>query len=211
MASPSQIIDISPLLSPRLAVWPGDVALSRSVALDVAKGDSVTLSSLHSTAHLGAHADAERHFLAGGATIEKADLGVYLGKCRVVHANVPEGGVVSCSDLDGLIDSERILLKTGTFPDPSCFNTDFASIDPELALELGKRGVRLLGLDVPSVDRFDSKELPAHKALASSGIAILEGLVLAHVEPGCYELIALPLKLAGFDASPVRAVLRTIE
>ncbi|MGE4633046.1 MAG: kynurenine formamidase, partial [Planctomycetota bacterium] len=77
--------------------------------------------------------------------------------------------------------------------------------------KLSEDGVKLLGVDTPSVDVADSKDLPSHDACRRSGILILEGLVLDGVEDGIYELIALPLKLTGFDASPVRAVLRTIH
>lgn len=89
------------------------------------------------------------------------------------------------------------------------FNGDFAALSPELIDWLHQRGVITVGIDTPSVDLFDSKDLPTHKAILRHDMAILEGLVLADVPEGTYELIALPLKLAGFDASPVRAVLRT--
>jgi arylformamidase len=104
----------------------------------------------------------------------------------------------------------RLLIDTGTFPDPRTFNEDFAALSPALVDELHARGVRLVGLDSPSVDLFASKDLPSHQALLRHDMAILEGLVLAHVPEGVYELIALPLPLAGADGSPVRAVLRDL-
>ena len=104
---------------------------------------------------------------------------------------------------------ERLLLATGSYPDPDRFNRDFAALTPEAVDLLHRRGARLIGIDTPSVDPFDSVDLPAHQACLRHGVALLEGLVLADVPQGEYELIALPLKLAGFDASPVRAVLRT--
>jgi len=100
------------------------------------------------------------------------------------------------------------LLCTGTYPDPERFTTDFAALSPELVEFLHDQGVSLVGIDTPSVDLFDSKALEAHQAFLRHNVSILEGLVLAHVPPGSYELIALPLRLEGFDASPVRAVLR---
>jgi arylformamidase len=110
--------------------------------------------------------------------------------------------------LPGDVRAARLLLATGTFPDPTTFNQDFAALSAELVEFLHARGVRLVGIDTPSVDTFDSRELPTHKAFLRFDMAILEGLALADVPEGLYELIALPLKLVGFDASPVRAVLR---
>ena len=108
------------------------------------------------------------------------------------------------------ITEERILLCTNTYPDPNRFQTDFAALAPALVDHLHERGVRLIGIDTPSVDLFDSQDLPAHRRFLACDMAILEGLVLAHVPPGRYELVALPLRLVGFDASPVRAILRTL-
>src|SRR5205807_8591530 len=96
-----------------------------------------------------------------------------------------------------------------TYPDPQQFNEDFAALSPELVEDLHRQGVKLVGIDTPSVDPFSSKDLPAHKMFLRHDMAILEGLVLQHVPPGIYELTSLPLRLAGFDASPVRASLRS--
>jgi arylformamidase len=109
------------------------------------------------------------------------------------------------------VSKERVLLATGTFPDPNSFRDDFAALTPELIDFLHDSGVRLVGIDTPSVDLFDSKELETHHRFLAHDMAILEGLMLAHVPEGCYELIALPLHLVGFDASPVRAILRTLQ
>ncbi len=103
-----------------------------------------------------------------------------------------------------------MLLVTGTFPDPTRWNEDFASLEPDLVDALHALSVRLVGIDTPSVDPFSSKDLQAHKRFLANDMAILEGLVLKDVPQGLYELIALPLKLEGFDASPVRAVLRSL-
>jgi arylformamidase len=109
------------------------------------------------------------------------------------------------------IEAPRVLLRTGTFPDPNRFTEDFAALAPELVDDLHARGVRLIGIDTPSVDLFDSTDLPAHRRFLEHDMAILEGLVLDAVPEGHYELIALPLRLVGFDASPVRAILRTLS
>jgi arylformamidase len=108
------------------------------------------------------------------------------------------------------VGARRVLFRTGTFPDPRRWNDDFASLSPSLVDSLRERGVILIGIDTPSVDPFDSKALEAHHAFARNDMAILEGLVLDAVPEGEYELIAPPLRLRGGDASPVRAVLRTL-
>jgi arylformamidase len=200
--------DITPLICPSLAVWPGDTPVSREVLLDMARGDNLTLSTLRATVHLGAHADAPSHYGADAPTIERRALDYYLGPCEVMRINVPRGVRITPAMLPGAARAARLLLATGTFPDPQRWNKDFAALAPELVDHLHSQGVRLVGIDTPSVDLFDSKDLPAHQRFLADDMAILEGLVLRDVPEGLYELIALPLKLAGFDASPVRAVLR---
>jgi arylformamidase len=207
-----RIYDITPTVSPRLNVWPGDTPASREVLCELSQGAAVTLSTLRATVHLGAHADGPNHYDAGGRDIASQSLHHYLGPCVVVDANVARGSRVGPRDVSlppGALP-ERVLIKTGTFPDPTNWNSDFAGLSVELIDALAARSVRTVGIDTPSVDLQDSKDLPAHKAIARHDMAILEGLALAHVPAGVYELIALPLKLEGFDASPVRAVLREI-
>lgn len=206
------IRDITPMVTPALAVWPGDTPMSREVLMDIARGDSVTLSTLRATVHLGAHADAPSHYGAEGGTIEGQSLDHYLGVCRVVGVEVARGSRVRPEDLPrGVnIEERRVLFRTGTFPEAAAWNADFAGLSPELIEMLANRGVITVGIDTPSVDLMESKDLPAHGACLRRGVAILEGLDLSAVEDGVYELIALPLKLQGFDASPVRAVLREL-
>jgi arylformamidase len=205
------LIDISPPLGPSLAVWPGDSPLTREVLLDLARGDSVTLSTLRATVHLGAHADAPSHYGPGTPDIAGRALELYLGPCEVRRVAVPRGGCITPDLLAGPSLAPRILFATGTYPDPQRFNEDFAALSPGLVDHLHASGVRLVGIDTPSVDPFASKELPAHRRILAHDMAILEGLVLEHVPEGLYELIALPLRLTGFDASPVRAVLRSLR
>lgn len=207
------LYDISPPLSERLAVWPGDTPLSREVLCDLARGDTVTLSTLRATTHLGAHADAPSHYAQGAPNIDRRSLDYYLGPCQLVHFCArPLGRFRITPDwLPGPVKAERVLFATGSYPtEPTQFNKNFGALSPELIEALHDQGVKLVGIDTPSVDLFDSKDLPTHQACLRHDIAILEGLVLADVPAGLYELIALPLKLVGFDASPVRAVLRTI-
>lgn len=204
-----KIIDISPRISPRLGVWPGDTATTREILLDQRAGATVTLSTLRATVHLGAHADAPNHYGVGAAAIEQRSLDFYLGPCQVLRVPTTRGTRVRPEQITQKITTPRILLATGTFDDPENWNNDFAALSPELVDSLHQRGVRLIGLDTPSVDLMDSKDLPAHKRFLANDMAILEGLILRDVPEGEYELIALPLPLEGFDASPVRAILRS--
>ncbi len=202
------LIDISPVISSATAVWPGDVPFSRAVALDMQKGDNLTLSAITTTLHIGAHADAPSHYARHGEAIGERDLELYYGPCEVIRVAVGRGERITPAHLRGArLSTPRVLLHTGTFPDPNHFNTDFASLSPELVDELAERGVRLIGIDTPSVDLFADRDLLAHNAVQRHGMAVLETIVLDHVAPGAYTLIALPLKLADGDASPVRAAL----
>lgn len=205
------IYDISPPITNALAVWPGDTPPTREVLLDLARGDSVTLSTLRATVHLGAHADAPSHYAVKAPDIAGRALEMYLGPCEVMRVTVGRGARITPGMLPRPVGAPRVLLATGTFPDPTRFNEDFAALAPELVDHLHKAGVILIGIDTPSVDLFSSKDLPAHHRFLAHDMAILEGLVLGEVPEGRYELIALPLPLVGFDASPVRAVLRTLD
>lgn len=203
------IYDITPPISERLQVWPGDTPPSREVLCDLKRGDTITLSTLHATVHLGAHADAPSHYGADAPAIHERSLDYYLGPCQVIRVNAVRGERLRPEALTSPIRAERVLIATGTFPDSDQFNEDFAALTPELIEGLHAQGVQLIGIDTPSVDLFCSKDLPAHRTFLRNNMAILEGLVLRDVPAGMYELIALPLKLVGYDASPVRAILRT--
>ncbi|MGD2116007.1 MAG: arylformamidase [Acidobacteriota bacterium] len=217
------LYDISPTLSAATPVWPGDTPFRAELTWSIEQGGTVNVSAVTTTPHLGSHADAPFHAEAGGATIADLPLEPFLGPCRVVQVppeplitpeHVAQGPGGGAGGVD-LADPPRLLLKTGSVRagEPagsgSPFPERFSALSPELARALGEAGALLVGLDTPSVDPFHSEDLLAHHALIRGGVANLEGLVLDHVPPGIYELIALPLKLAGLDASPVRAVLRT--
>ncbi|MGE3182071.1 MAG: cyclase family protein [Phycisphaerae bacterium] len=207
--SDAHVFDISPPISTKLAVWPGDTPMSREVLLDMQRGDNLTLSTLRATCHLGAHADGPNHYGKNAVGVDAQSLEFYLGPCQVIAVDAQRGKRFDATSLQAEIRQPRVLLKTGTFPDPENWNDDFAALSPALVDFLNGRGVRTVGVDTPSVDLFNDKQLSAHARFLAHNIAILEGLVLREVPPGEYELIALPLKLVGFDASPVRAVLRT--
>lgn len=202
------LYDITPAVTSALAVWPGDTPPSREVLADMKRGDNITLSTLRATVHLGAHADAPSHYGRDAAAIDERPLELYLGPCRVVRIPTERGTRIPPSAIPSDLRGARILVATGTYPDPERWNDDFAAFEPATIDLLHERGARLVGIDTPSVDLFHAKELIAHARFLAHDMAILEGLVLAHVPEGEYELIALPLKLTGFDASPVRAVLR---
>lgn len=204
----SSLIDISPILSPQTSVFPGDTALSREVLLDMTRGDPLTLSTLRGTVHIGSHADAPSHYGLRGQTIEAMPLEHYLGPCQVMDVRATPNQPIQPDDLLGEIGERRVLLRTLTQPDKRVFNKDFAWLSGDLIEHLSRSGVITIGVDTPSVDAADSKDLPAHRAILRAGIAIIEGLVLDAAPAGRYELVALPLRLEGFDASPVRAVLR---
>lgn len=214
MAGP-KIYDISPLISPRSGVFPGDVAFQRNVSMEILKGDNIGLSSLTTTVHIGAHADAPIHYVKGGQGIDHRDLHRYLGRCLVVRAKAAPAARIEKKHLEGMWatrlandwPAERILVHTGSFPNPDNWNSDFNSFSPELIEEWARAGVKTIGLDTPSIDPEDSKDLPSHKMVAQYDLAILEGLVLTDVPSGFYTLVALPLKIENADASPVRAIL----
>lgn len=205
--------DISPTLSPSINVWPGDTALTREVLCDLNKGDNITLSTLRTTVHLGAHADGPNHYGKHAPDIASRPLHHFLGPCTILDCPVPPASRVTPRDVLGGLPSTidpRVLIRTNSFAGFHAWNADFAALSTDLVHALASLGVHTIGIDTPSVDLQDSKDLPAHHAILSHDISILEGLVLRDVPPGRYELIALPLKLQGFDASPVRAVLRSL-
>lgn len=203
----SRIHDISPLISERIAVWPGDVRFYREVTCAIESGDNIDLSAIRSTVHLGAHTDAPSHYQAGGQGMSERPLEMYCGACQVLSVRTSQGERIRIEDLSAEISAERVLFRTDSYPDPERFNEDFCSLSPALIAHCAAQGVRLVGIDTPSIDPFSSKDLPSHAAVAEHDMAILEGIVLSGVADGLYTLVALPLRLEGADASPVRAVL----
>ncbi|SDX34859.1 arylformamidase [Paenibacillus sp. CF384] len=204
----SNWIDISQPLDEKVATWPGDTPFSYKVSWSKEESGSVNVGQIVMSIHTGTHIDAPFHFDNEGKRVSELDLDLYIGQARVIH--LPNPASIGVRDLAGveLGGVARLLIRTDAWQDRHVFPGWIPPIEPELAAYLAGYGVRLIGLDLPSVDPLDSKELPAHHELAGHGIHILEGLVLDHVEPGDYELIALPLPLTEADGSPVRAVLR---
>jgi arylformamidase len=201
------LIDISPLVSPRIAVWPGDVPYSREIAYDTDQGDHMTLSAIHGTVHLGAHVDAPNHYTPAAPGIGARSLAYYFGPCQVMTVAVSRGTRILPQHLSATPQAPRVLFRTDSFPDPERWNPDFSALSAALVDHLAEAGVRLVGIDTPSIDLQEDKILEAHQAVARRDMAILEGIQLGGVKDGLYTLCALPLKLDGADASPVRAVL----
>ncbi len=208
MFNGKQIIDISPVISPEIAVYPGDTPFREDFMLDMKKGDNLTLSSITTSVHVGAHTDAPNHYAVSGDSIEMRRLEIYLGTAQVVKVTCERNSRIRVRDIENVkIEAPRILFKTLSFPDPNCWTDDFVSLSPELIEYLAAKNVILVGIDTPSVDPAHDKVLESHTAIFKNDMAILEGIVLDDVDEGLYQLIALPLKIAGADATPVRAIL----
>ncbi len=204
----NEIIDITPVVNSQLAVFPGDTSFSQNFLMDMKTGHHLTLSSITTTVHLGAHADAPNHYRREGESIEKRALSYYLGPAQVIEVETRSGERITMRDLEGKsIQAPRILFKTKSFPNPYEWNSDFMSLSAEVVHHLAAHKVVLVGIDTPSIDLSEDKVLQSHNVVAENNMAILEGIVLEHVEEGFYNLIALPLALQGADASPVRALL----
>jgi arylformamidase len=204
-----RIIDITQTLKPGIATWPGDTLYDNFWVMRMDRGDSCNVGSVTMSLHTGTHADAPLHFLPEGATPVDASLEPYIGPVVVVNAQGTDA-IRAEHVLPISQDARRILFRTGT-SHPDHWNSDFAYFTPEAARLLVERNVLLVGIDTPSIDKSDSKTLESHKLFAAANVALLENLMLDEVLPGNYELIALPLKLAGMDASPIRAILRTYD
>jgi len=204
-----RLYDITRTITPSLAVWPGDTTFSFQQTLSLQGGNSVNLTTLNMTAHTGTHADAPWHYMEMGERPAELPLQKYVGSAHVATIQRKTGGIVP-ADFDGhdLTGMERLLIHTwvSDLPDEQ-WPHDFPYPTVELIDWLGDLGVVLLGVDMPSVDRFDDDQLVCHHRLYERGIVNLETIRLRDVSDGVYQLMALPLKLADVCASPVRAVL----
>ena len=203
-----KLYDISRPLKRGMPTWPGDTPFQYEVSWPKSDSGSVNVGKLTMSIHTGTHVDAPFHFDDEGRKITDLDLNLYVGQAKLVdvagRTSIGADDLVNV-DLTGIT---RLLLRTSSWSDPNQFPESICYLRPDLAPFLAEQGIRLIGVDVPSVDPLDSKELPAHHGLHQNDIHILEGLWLEDVEPGIYELIALPLQIEEADGSPVRAVLR---
>jgi arylformamidase len=192
-----------------MAVFPGDASYVEATTFKIGPHCPVNVASVKLSTHCGSHADAPLHYDAKGAPIGALDLEPFIGPCRVIDARGKSGLCEPQSIAEALANAPpRILLRLAERLDPKIWPKGFRAVAPETMELLANRGVRLIGIDTPSVDPETSKDLPSHMAARRADMRILENLLLADVEPGDYELIALPLRFMNLDASPVRAVLR---
>lgn len=218
MTRERRLYDISVTVNRDTPEWPGDTAFSSTWSTTISNGATVNVSAMTSSAHVGTHADAPLHVHDGWPGSHELQLDAFFGRAIVV--DVPESsGEITLAALSARVPgnfSERVgraprmLLKTGSTIASGHFPTEWPALSEECARALLGRGLRLLGVDCPSVDARESKNLPVHHMLFSGNACLLENLDLRRVPAGDYELIAFPLKLMGMDAAPVRAVLRAI-
>ena len=207
----SRLWDISPPVHASSPVFPGDTAYVQRWGATLGPGCPVNVSALTLSPHVGAHADAPLHYAADGVAAGMLDLEPYLGTCRVIHA-LDARPLVTWVHLAHATKNlpPRVLVRTYRQHPGDAWDPDLAGLDPQALERLADLGVRLVGIDTASVDPAHSKSLQAHQVLRRRDLRVLENLVLQEVPEGDYELIALPLKLVTSDASPVRAVLRSL-
>ncbi|MDQ3010837.1 MAG: cyclase family protein [Acidobacteriota bacterium] len=211
------LYDVTVPISTALPVYPGDpkIELERVISLD--RGDIANVTKLCCSTHIGTHVDPPSHFIAGAATLDQLPLDVLIGIARVVdvgEANAIDAAVLAACDLAG---ATRLLFKTRNsdfwppIEEAKEFREDFVYIAPEAARVLVEHGVRLVGIDYLSVEKFNFIEPATHRTLLGAGVIIVEGLALRDVPPGDYELICLPLKIKDGDGAPARVVLRELN
>ena len=207
-----RLIDISPPLSVGMGVFPGDAAFEVAQTFAIGPGCPVNVARIAMSTHCGAHVDAPLHYDPAGASIDTLDLDDFIGPARVIDARGP-GLLCRFEEIESALDRAppRLLFRLMEGDDHFSWPTGFRALAPEAVERLAQAGIRLIGVDVPSVDPETSKELPSHMACRRHDIRIVENLMLGGVMPGDYELIALPLRLKGLDAAPVRAVLRQLN
>lgn len=206
-----RLMDISQPMLDGMPGWPGDTPYETTPVWQHGPDCPVAVARIRCSTHCGTHADAPLHYDPAGAAIDALSLEAYVGRARVLdlrHA----GPVVMPEHVRPAVDGtvERVLLRTWARFAHEAWDERFACVSPQTIELLAEHGVILIGTDAPSIDPQASKTLDAHRAVRAADMRILEGLMLDAVEAGDYELIALPLRLAGLDAAPVRAVLRCL-
>ncbi|WP_271078807.1 arylformamidase [Aurantiacibacter sp. MUD61] len=209
--SDARIWDISQRLSSNTPLWPGEPELKVSRHASISPECPVNIGAISLPLHSGTHADAPLHYSNDGVASADSPLEPYVGRCMVVDARA-SGARIEMQDCDwSVIEGEkRVLFRTyENFPHDA-WDKNFTAVAPDVIARLRDAGALLIGIDTPSLDPQNSKTMDAHQEVLEGDMRILEGLVLDHVAPGAYELIALPLAIEGADASPVRAILREL-
>jgi arylformamidase len=206
------IIDISQTLSNLVRGFPIDTQYSETFVARIGGGSPVNVSKIAFSAHCGTHADAPFHYDDEGERIGAISLEPFIGSARLIDARA-NGPLVMPEDIKSQLQDTppRVLLRLHDDTNPHQWNSNFRALSPGVISLLNDHGVNLIGVDTPSIDQETSKDLPAHMAVNRYDMRILENLVLSHVAPGDYELIALPLKFENLDGSPVRAILRPLK
>jgi arylformamidase len=194
-----------------MPTWPGSAGVRLTRAKSQAAGDSSNESQLDCGVHTGTHVDAPWHFLENGSTVEQLPLDVLIGQAIVAY--LPGVSAITASDLGDLVlppSTKRLLLRTSNSDlwaeGMAEFRKDYVALTADAARWVVDQGVRLIGVDYLSVQRYDDSSI-THQILLGANVIIVEGLNLIDVKPGSYELVCLPLKLVGSDGAPARAVL----
>jgi arylformamidase len=210
MARVPRFLDVSVPLAAGIPTYPGNPEFELQAIKRVASGDSSNVSRLVMGTHTGTHVDAPRHFFDDGGGTDALDLELLIGRARVV--DMRRRGGITAADLTavGLREDLRVLLRTpnSTLWSGAGFQQDYTHLTEEAAVHLVDQGVKVVGVDYLSVEQFKKPGAPAHRALLSHGVVIIEGLNLLDVEPGMYEMYCLPLRVVGGDGAPARVVLR---
>lgn len=207
----TRLWDISPSVGTDTPVYPGDTPYRQRWTAAIGVDGPANVGEITLSTHIGAHADAPLHYDARGAAIGAVDLAPFLGICRVIHV-IGCGPLIEWAHLAHALDGlpPRVLVRTCERASLDRWDADLVAFAPATVERLAERGVVLIGIDTASIDPADSTALDSHQVVRRFDMRVLENLVLDAVPEGDYELIALPLKLATADASPVRAVLREL-
>ena len=205
------MIDISVPLRPEMDVWEGDPTFQREEVCKIEK-EGCNVSKLTMSSHCGTHVDAPCHYVQGGDSMEKLDLGILIGRCQLIEIGDDKlhNGQVTRDSLADQIQCERILLKTRNSKTPGKFSRNSVSLDLEAAKLINEKNVKLVGVDGFSVESY-SGDGSVHKELLSKKVVLVETLDLSHACPGFYELICLPIKIEGCDGAPARVVLKPVQ
>lgn len=203
-------IDITQPLNEKIAHWPEDEPFSYETPVTKEMSGSVNIGKITTSAHIGTHIDAPFHFMNDGKRIIDLDLNRFIGSCEVIDVGEVEAIDRKALERAGICETPRLLIKTALPNNPEHFPAEVPGITADGAACMKAHGVELVGVDIPSVDPITSKTLDGHHALYEQDIYILENVMLDHVDPGTYEMIALPLALEEADGSPTRAVIRKI-
>ena len=211
-----KIYDVTVAISEKVPIYEGDPQVAIDGVRSISGGGSANVSNLCFGAHTGTHVDAPNHFIDGTRRVEDLELDRLVGPCRVIEIG-SEVSAIESSHLGDIRDIERVLFKTRNsdfWSDPAAgFRTDFTYIAPEAAKVLADGGIKLVGIDYLSVEKFGSTDFATHKSLLEKEVVILEGVDLRGVPAGDYEIVCLPLKYVGGtgDGAPARTILRRIE